>query len=148
MGAFFMFTVMNMLAKLLSENHSVIEIAFYRNLITSVPFLVMVFAFGKRDTMVIRSRPVWVVIRAIGGALSLVVTFTAFSMMPLADTTALLFTSSLFIPALGVLILKEKVGPCRWAAVVTGFAGVIIMSLPSSPYSITAVSYGPRFWAG
>lgn len=126
-----MFTVMNMLAKLLSENHSVIEIAFYRNLIASVPFLLMVFVFGKREIMVIRSKPVWVVIRAVGGAVSLVVTFTAFSMMPLADTTALLFTSSLFIPALGVLILKEKVGPYRWAAVAIGFVGVIIMSLPS-----------------
>jgi EamA domain-containing membrane protein RarD len=33
MGAFFLFTVMNVFAKLLSANHSVIEIAFYRNLI-------------------------------------------------------------------------------------------------------------------
>jgi len=131
MGAFFMFTVMNMFAKLLSENHSVIEIAFYRNLIASVPFLMMVFVFGKREILVIRSKPVWVGVRAAGGAVSLVVTFTAFSMMPLADTTALLFTSSLFIPILGVLILKESVGPYRWAAVVIGFAGVIIMSLPS-----------------
>ena len=38
MGAFLMFTVMNMFAKLLSENHSVIEIAFYRNVIASLPF--------------------------------------------------------------------------------------------------------------
>jgi len=32
-GAFLMFTVMNMFAKMLSVNHSVIEIAFYRNLV-------------------------------------------------------------------------------------------------------------------
>ena len=37
MGAFFMFTVMNVFAKLLSVNHSVIEIAFYRNLIACMP---------------------------------------------------------------------------------------------------------------
>ena len=40
MGAFFMFTIMNVFAKLLSENHSVIEIAFYRNLIACMPFSV------------------------------------------------------------------------------------------------------------
>lgn len=131
MGAFFAFIVMNMFAKLLSENHSVIEVAFYRNLIASVPFLIMVFVFGKREILVVRSKPMWVGVRAVGGAISLVVTFTAFSMMPLADTTALLFTSSLFIPILGVLILKETVGPYRWAAVVIGFVGVIVMSLPS-----------------
>lgn len=138
MGAFFMFTVMNMLAKLLSENHSIIEIAFYRNLIASVPFLVMVFVLGKREILVVRSKPFWVVVRAVGGAVSLIATFTAFSMMPLADTTALLFASSLFIPIFGVLILKESVGPYRWAAVVIGFVGVIIMSLPS----------GEVYWLG
>ena len=43
LGAFFMFTIMNVSAKLLSENHSVVEIAFYRNLIATVPFLIMIF---------------------------------------------------------------------------------------------------------
>ena len=34
MGAYFMFSIMVLLAKLLSVHHSVIEIAFYRNLQT------------------------------------------------------------------------------------------------------------------
>jgi drug/metabolite transporter (DMT)-like permease len=70
-------------------------------------------------------------VRAVIGTLSLVTTFAAFSLMPMADTTALLFTSSLFIPVLGVLFLKESVGPWRWSAVVVGFIGVIIMTRPS-----------------
>jgi drug/metabolite transporter (DMT)-like permease len=131
MGAFFMFTVMNMFAKMLSTNHSVIEIAFYRNLIAIMPFLVMVFAFGKREILVIRSKPSLVGIRAVIGAISLVMTFAAYSLMPMADTTALLFTASLFIPVLGVIFLKETVGPYRWAAVAIGFLGVVIMSHPS-----------------
>ena len=131
MGAFFMFTVMIVFAKLLSSNHSVIEIAFYRNLIASMPFLIMVFAFGRREILILRSRPVLVGIRAVLGTISLVTTFAAFSLMPMADTTALLFTSSLFIPVLGVIFLKESVGPYRWAAVAIGFVGVIIMSHPS-----------------
>lgn len=137
LGAFFMFTVMNMFAKLLSANHSVIEIAFYRNLIASVPFLVMVFVFGRREILVLRSKPLLVGTRAVLGSISLMVTFAAFSMMPMADTTALLFTSSLFIPVLGVLFLRESVGPWRWSAVVAGFIGVIIMARPSGHvYSI------------
>lgn len=134
LGAFFMFTVMNMFAKLLSANHSVIEIAFYRNLIASIPFLVMVFVFGQREILVLRSKPVLVGVRAILGSLSLMVTFAAFSLMPMADTTALLFTSSLFIPILGVLFLRESVGPWRWSAVVAGFVGVIIMARPSGHF--------------
>jgi drug/metabolite transporter (DMT)-like permease len=90
MCGFFMFTMMNMFAKLLSENHSVIEIAFYRNLIASMPFLIMVFAFGRREILVLKSKPTLVGIRAVIGTISLVTTFAAFSLMPMADTTALL----------------------------------------------------------
>ena len=131
LGAFFMFTVMNLFAKLLSTNHSVIEIAFYRNLIGSVPFLVAAFAFGRREILVVRSKPMLVGVRAAIGALSLVTTFAAFSLMPMADTTVLLFTSTLFVPVLGVIFLGESVGPYRWAAVVIGFVGVVIMAHPS-----------------
>jgi drug/metabolite transporter (DMT)-like permease len=131
MGAFFMFTVMNLFAKLLSANHSVIEIALYRNLIASVPFLLAAFAFGRREILVLRSKPVLVGVRAAIGTLSLVTTFAAFSLMPMADTTVLLFTSTLFVPVLGVIFLGESVGPYRWAAVAVGFIGVIIMAHPS-----------------
>ena len=130
-GAFFMFAIMMVFAKILSANHSVIEIAFYRNLVGSIPFLVMVFALGRRDVLVIRSKPKTVGIRAVIGTVSLITTFAAYSMMPMADTAALLFTSSLFIPILGVVVLKESVGPYRWSAVAIGFMGVVIMLRPS-----------------
>jgi len=129
--AFLMFTVMNTFAKMLSVNHSVIEIAFYRNLVACIPFLVMIFVFGRREILVIQSKPSLVGIRAAIGTASLVTTFYAYSIMPMADTTALLFTASLFIPVLGVIFLKESVGPYRWAAVGIGFIGVLIMSHPS-----------------
>jgi drug/metabolite transporter (DMT)-like permease len=131
MGAFFMFTVMNVFAKLLSVNHSVIEIGFYRNLIACIPFLFMVFVLGKREILVIKSQPAAVGFRAVVGAVSLVTTFAAFSLMPMAETTVLLFTASLFIPMLGVIFLREHVGPYRWAAVAVGFVGVVVMAGPA-----------------
>lgn len=135
MAAFFMFTVMNVFAKLLSARHSVIEIAFYRNLIACMPFLILVFVFGKRYILEIRSKPSLVGLRAVLGAISLVTTFAAFSLLPMAETTVLLFTASLFIPVLGVIFLSERVGPYRWAAVVIGFAGVVIMTGPAGHMS-------------
>ena len=131
MGAFFMFTLMNAFAKALSDSHSVIEIAFYRNLIATAFFLVLVFGFGRRQILVLHSKPVLVGVRAVIGALSLMATFWAYSLMPMADTTVLMFTSSLFIPVLGIIFLKESVGPWRWAAVVIGFTGVIVMAQPT-----------------
>lgn len=140
MGAYFMFSVMMLCAKLLSANHSVIEIAFYRNLIGSVPFFFVVFALGRRDILKLHTKPHLVGVRAVLGTVSLVVTFLAFSLMPFADTTALLFTSSLFIPILAVVVLKESVGPYRWSAVAVGFAGVIIMARPTGDIYVLGIS--------
>ena len=140
MGAFFMFTVMNVFAKLLSDTHSIIEIAFYRNLIACMPFLFLVFVLGKRDILVIRSKPSLVGLRALLGSVSLITTFWAFSLMPMAETTVLLFTSSLFIPMLGVFFLGEKVGRYRWSAVVVGFMGVVVMAGPTGQLSSLGVT--------
>jgi drug/metabolite transporter (DMT)-like permease len=51
-----------------------------------------------------------------------------------------LFTSSLFIPVLGVIFLSEKVGRYRWAAVVIGFAGVVIMVGPAGHVSALGIT--------
>jgi drug/metabolite transporter (DMT)-like permease len=139
-GAHFMFSIMVMLAKLLSENHSVIEIAFYRNLIGSLPFLFIVYAMDRRDILELNTKPLLVGLRAVLGTVSLTITFLAYSLMPLADTTALLFTSSLFIPVLAVIVLKEHVGPYRWFAVLVGFAGVIVMTRPTGDVYVLGIS--------
>tara|TARA_R110002096_G_scaffold188467_2_gene368367 strand:- start:3244 stop:4116 length:873 start_codon:yes stop_codon:yes gene_type:complete len=139
-GAYFMLSLMVAFAKILSDTHSVIEIAFYRNVIGCLPFLFIVFALGRREILILRTRPAWVAFRAVLGTVSLVVTFWAYSLMPLADTAALLFTASLFIPVLGVIFLKESVGPWRWSAVAIGFVGVMIMTRPSGDVFILGVS--------
>ena len=139
LGAFFMFTVMATFAKLLSENHSVIEIAFYRNVIAAMPFLFLVFVLGRREILVIRSKPSLVAFRAVLGSLSLMTTFAAFSLMPMAETTVLLFTASLFIPVLGIVFLKERVGKWRWSSIVVGFIGVAIMAGPTGDLNALGV---------
>jgi len=140
LAAHFMFSLMVLFAKLLSTNHSVIEIAFYRNLIGCMPFLFVVFVLGRRHILELNTKPYLVGIRAVLGSVSLVTTFFAYSLMPLADTTALLFTSSLLIPVLAVVILKETVGPYRWFAVAVGFAGVIVMARPSGQINTLGIS--------
>jgi len=138
-GAIFLFTLMNVIAKHLSASHSVIEIVFFRNLVACVPFLIAGLAFGRREIFVIQRKPLLIAARAVLGTITLTMTFAAFSLMPMAETTVLLFTASLFIPALGVLILHERVGPYRWTAVFTGFIGVSIMVQPTGAVLILGV---------
>ena len=50
--------------------------------------------------------------------------------IPLADATAVSFTSPLIVAALSPLILGEKIGLHRWGAVVVGFLGAVILLRP------------------
>ncbi len=138
-GAFFCFTLMNVFAKYLGTNHSAIEIAFYRNLLASAPFFVGIFVFGRRELLIIQSRPRVIGLRALLGSVSLVLTFAAYSLMPMAETAILLFTSSLFVPILGAFFLREYVGPYRWSAVIVGFIGVAIMVRPTGEVSTMGI---------
>lgn len=139
--AFMMLAIMNVFAKMLSETHHVIEIAFYRNLIATIPFLFLIFVMKKREIIKINSRPKGIIARAVIGTISLIVTFAAFAAMPMADTTAFLFTSSLIIPILGYFFLHEKVGIYRWGAVLIGFLGVIIMLNPTGETNVNSFDY-------
>ena len=139
-GAMFMFTIMNVFAKYLSARHSVIEIAFYRNLVACVPFFSLAFVFGRREILVIRSKPYLVAFRAVFGSVTLITTFAAYSLMPMAETAVLLFTASLFVPVLGVVFLGERVGPYRWSAIVVGFLGVAVMLDPGGEINTLGVS--------
>ena len=58
--------------------------------------------------------------------------FTSIIHLPLADATSLGFAKSFFISIFAVIILKEYVGPRRWAAVAMGFIGVMIMMKPGT----------------
>jgi drug/metabolite transporter (DMT)-like permease len=51
--------------------------------------------------------------------------------LPIADTIAIGFAAPLFMTAFSGPFLGEKVGPRRWAAVLIGFGGVMVILQPS-----------------
>ena len=57
--------------------------------------------------------------------------FTGLITLPLGEATAIFFVAPLLITALSVLLLGESVGASRWAAVMSGLAGVLIVLRPS-----------------
>lgn len=63
---------------------------------------------------------------------SLTFIFAALQFMPLAEATVINFTGPLFMVALAGPMLGEKVGWRRWAAVVVGLAGAMIVVRPGS----------------
>jgi len=52
--------------------------------------------------------------------------------IPVSDVTAILYASPVIVTVLSVILLKERIGPHRIAAVIGGFLGVYLIVLPGS----------------
>jgi drug/metabolite transporter (DMT)-like permease len=67
--------------------------------------------------------------------------FFALKFLPIADTLSIYFVQPLLITALSPIVLKEQVGIRRWAVVVVGFIGVLIIIRPG----IQQINFGHVF---
>jgi len=72
------------------------------------------------------------VLRVVLSAVEVAMFFWAVSYLPLADTTTFYLAGPIYVTALSVLLLRERVGWRRWTAVLIGFTGVVIALRPSS----------------
>ena len=68
--------------------------------------------------------------RAFVGYASMLCWFTALAYLPVAEATALSFTSPLFATAAAALLLGEIVRRRRWTATIVGFLGAMIVLRP------------------
>jgi drug/metabolite transporter (DMT)-like permease len=69
--------------------------------------------------------------RGLLGLGAMLTTFTAMIHIPLAETTAIGFSQSLFVTIGAVIFLGETVGWRHWTAIGAGFVGVLVMLKPS-----------------
>jgi drug/metabolite transporter (DMT)-like permease len=69
-------------------------------------------------------------IRSLSGTASMFCWFTALTLIPLADFTAISFTAPMFLTVLAMVILGERIHAYRWTALGIGFVGVLIMVGP------------------
>ncbi|NIA68847.1 DMT family transporter [Pelagibius litoralis] len=56
--------------------------------------------------------------------------FVAVGYLQLAETSAIFFSTPLIVALFAVPLLGEKIGPRRWAAILVGFIGVMIVVRP------------------
>ena len=107
----------------------VFEIILFRNLFAFVPLGLYIWRTTGFEVLKTR-RPFGHMARSVVGLTGMVCGFSAVQHLPLTEATALQFTSPLFMTALSALLLAEPVGRHRWAAVIVGFVGVLIMARP------------------
>ena len=119
------FSVMDILVKW-SQDYPTGEVLFFRGFFGLIPtyFLIprdkllsfYIFIKLPKLTKVVPSTLVAIVI--------------ALRELPLAVVVSLSYAAPLFITVLSIFLLSEKVGIFRWAAVIIGFIGVIIIAEP------------------
>jgi drug/metabolite transporter (DMT)-like permease len=127
----FLFSLNDAVGKWLVATYSVGEFL----LIRSATTLLLLSPFIWRAGMAaFRSapRPGLQLLRVILSLLEVAMFFWAVQAMPLADAITFYLAGPIFVTALSVWLLGERVGWRRWTAVLVGFTGVVIALRPSA----------------
>jgi drug/metabolite transporter (DMT)-like permease len=127
-----LFPVMNGFAKVLIQHYHPTQIVWARN---ASHFVFLLILFAPRLGLVPLFRCNKPLAQASISLLLLVSTgmmFVSLEFLPLANASALIFTTPLIVTVLSVFLLKEKVALGRWLAVLVGFAGMLIVMRPGS----------------
>ena len=124
-------SVMDALVKLMSTSLGTLQITWGRYA-TQAILLFLVIA-PRQSIHRLRTRKLSLHLFRVALLLaSTVLFFGALRTMSLAEANAIAFTTPLMITVLSGVILGEVVGARRWIAVVTGFAGVLLVVQPGS----------------
>jgi drug/metabolite transporter (DMT)-like permease len=106
------------------------EVAFFRNAFGLLALLPMLLRPG-RASLRTQQLPRYLLRSAIGLA-SMLCAFWAIGHLPMSQAISLSYSTPLFVTIAAVLWLGETVRTRRWAAVVVGFIGVLIIVRPGS----------------
>jgi len=129
-AAILAFSVQDAAIKWLSRDYGLAQIIFFSRIL-AVPFAALL-AYRSGGLAQLRSkRPLLQVARASLTVCDMLCFTAAVWLMPLADAITIGFAAPLFMTILSVPLLKERVGPRRWTAVLLGFVGVVIVLQPS-----------------
>ncbi|WP_417718541.1 DMT family transporter [Salipiger sp.] len=127
--SFGIYATHDVIVKFLGASYAPFQIVFF-SVLLSFPLVTLMLI---RDTTPGNLRPVhpwWTALRTGSAVITGLCAFYAFSVLPLAETYAILFAQPLLITVLSIPILGEQVRLRRWIAVLVGLAGVIVVLRP------------------
>jgi drug/metabolite transporter (DMT)-like permease len=123
-----LFVSMDALAKHLSQFHPVPQVVWARYVFH---VLLLALLLGGRVRGVMRTGRLGLqLLRSVFPLGATGLFFTALSFIPLAEASAIMFVAPILVTALSMPLLRERVGPRRWASVVVGFGGALIIIRP------------------
>ena len=128
---FGVFATHDVIVKTLGERFEPFQIVFF-SVLFSFPLVTLLMVRDSQAHTLRPRHPWWTALRTVSVVMTAVSAFYAFSTLPLAETYAILFSSPLLITILAIPVLGERVGPRRWAAVIVGLVGVLVVLRPGA----------------
>lgn len=122
------FAGMHALIRQVSNDVHPFQIAFFRSFFGLVVFMPWILRSGL-GVFATERLPLHV-LRSVMNVVAMFMFFTSLSLSPLARVTALGFTAPIFAALMSVILLKERFRLRRWAALICGFAGTLIILRP------------------
>ena len=133
--------IISMIVKHTGERVPTFQILLFRFAFSLVPLWLI--AWRQRDTFTLRTRrPKDHLVRTLVGVSSIGLFFVAVDHIPLAAATSISYSAPVFCAVLSIPILGELIGIRRWAAVIIGFIGVMVICWPG----LAAGSAGDIAW--
>lgn len=118
--------------KFLSGSYALHQVILTRAFIGMALVLGVIYVSGTGFRQLMTRRPKDHLIRVSIVMISNVTYFLGLAALPLADAVATAFIAPILVTLLSVVILGERVGPRRWAAVAVGMLGVLVMLRPGA----------------
>ena len=146
-----LFTVNDALGKWLVADYPVAMLLAIRSLFGAVLLAPLVLREGLGAVFAVKRLP-FHLLRVGCVAMEVACFYWAVRYLPLANVMTIYMAAPLIVTALSVPLLGEKVGWRRWAAVLVGFVGVVIVLNPSGDFdpvpSLVALSGAVIFSLG
>lgn len=131
LAAFGIYATHDVVVKFLGGQYHAVQIVFFAGLLT-FPLVTMMLMGDRSDGHLRPVHPWWTALRTVSTVITGVTAFYAFSVLPLAQTYAILFATPLLITLLAIPVLGEKVGLRRGLAVLAGMIGVLVVLRPGA----------------
>lgn len=138
LGGDFMFSLNDAMGKWLVVTLSVGQVMFVRSIGAFVVLGPMIARQGTGALFNV-DRPWLQVARATLTAVETALFYASVYYLPLADVFSFYMAGPIYVAALSHWLLGERVGWRRWAAILVGFAGVLIMLEPSGDFSLASI---------
>ncbi|MFY4768953.1 DMT family transporter [Aliarcobacter butzleri] len=123
--ASFLFALMSVAAKQLSNSMSSVEVVFFRNIFGVIFILISIY----RSPLKQLGGKFWLLVfRGFIGFVALLFFFYNISNIPLGEAMTFSKTSTIFTAIFAYIFLKEKLGVRGWSGVFIGFIGILFIT--------------------